>query len=159
MASPAGVRESIIGGVVMLPGTKPSRRTLGVRARAAAVAGIVLLAHLALDIVYRPWAFERQPIDLGLAGSFTQVTAVVGVSALMVLLESRALWRDRLNESLVVVAPTAGMLGYEVLQRWLPWTTFDPADLAWTVVGAVVAWAVKRAVYDPVMRQDDDRAA
>ena len=181
VASTAGALAAIVGGAAILfharrtrnqtagppvPATTPSpsptatrSHAPSVRIRAALVGGTVVPLHLALDLVYRPWALERQPIDLGLAGSFTQVTAVVGVSALMVLLESRALWRDRLNESLVVVAPTVGMLGYEMLQRWLPWATFDEADLAWTLVGAVAAWVVKRAVYDPVMRRDGERNA
>ncbi|MCQ8186153.1 hypothetical protein [Parvularcula maris] len=34
-----------------------------------------------------------------------------------------------------------GLLGWEVLQRWMPGGTFDPADLLWTVPGVVLSAA------------------
>ena len=117
------------------------------------VLGSALIVHLMLDFIYRPWALDHGPSDFGLASSFTQATAVVGISAVMVLVERTGFWRDKAHEALLAIAPTLAMLGYECIQPWLPWGTFDPMDLIWTIGGGVLAWGIKLVVYDPVVNR------
>jgi hypothetical protein len=126
---------------------------LGLQARAAAVLVAAVALHLLLDLLYRPWALGRDSGDFGLASSFTQATAVVGISAVMVLVERTGFWRDKAHEALLAIAPTLAMLGYECIQPWLPWGTFDPMDLIWTIGGGVLAWGIKLVVYDPVVNR------
>lgn len=122
------------------------------RGRAMLVLAVIVPLHLMLDAIYRPWARQHRVSDWGLSSSFTQVTAVVGVAALMVFSEREHLWRDRPSELLLLLIPMIGMVGYEVLQMWLPWTTFDWMDLVWSVVGGGLAAEIKRFVYDPVAK-------
>lgn len=125
-------------------------RTL--RARAATVLGFAAATHLTLDLVYRPWAVQRAFPDFGLAGSFTQVTSVIGISAIMVLVESDWFWQDKWNRVLLACIPIIAMLTYEVLQLWLPWATFDTRDILWTFVGGALAGAINGSAYDSVKR-------
>lgn len=125
-------------------------RTL--RARAAAVLGFAAATHLTLDLVYRPWAVQRAFPDFGLTGSFTQVTSVIGISAIMVLVESDWFWQDKWNRVFLSCIPIIAMLSYEVLQLWLPWATFDIRDILWTFVGGALAGAINGFAYDSVKR-------
>lgn len=132
------------------PRARSSIRLL--RVRATAVLGFTAAIHLTLDLVYRPWAFQRAFPDFGLAGSFTQVTSVVGISAIMVLVESDLFWQDKWNKIFLASIPIIAMLGYEVLQLWLPWATFETRDIIWTFVGGLLAGVINRFAYDSVMR-------
>lgn len=108
-------------------------------------------AHLLLETLYRPWAWRRGIADFHFADSFTNATAVVGLSSVMVLLD-RGLWADRASESLIILAPLIGVIGYEFLQPFLPWGTLDPWDIAWSFAGAAIAATLKRWIYNPRMR-------
>jgi hypothetical protein len=122
------------------------------RVRAMLVLAVILPVHLILDAAYRPWARQQPFSDWGLSSSFTQVTAVVGIAAVMVFSEREHWWNDRPSEVLLLLVPLISMVGYECLQAWLPWTTFDRMDLVWSVVGGGLAAGIKRVVYDPVAR-------
>jgi hypothetical protein len=109
-------------------------------------------AHLILDLIYRPWATQREIQDLGLAGSFTQVTSVVGITAIMVLVESDWFWQDQWHRHFLTWTPVISMLSYEIIQLWLPWGTFDTVDIIWTFAGGLLAGAISHMAYNPVMR-------
>jgi hypothetical protein len=119
---------------------------------ALAVAVATTAVHLGLDLAYRPWAWTNQVVDLGLADSFTNLTSVVGLSAVMVMVERKKLWEDTLAETRVVGAPVVGMIGYELIQSVMPTQTFDVADIGWTLAGGAAAWVIKRGVYDRRMK-------
>ena len=123
------------------------------RFRAAIVLCFTIAAHLILDLIYRPWATQREFQDLGLAGSFTQVTSVVGISALMVLVESDWLWQEKWYNHLLTWTPVISMLSYEILQLWLPWGTFDTVDIVWTLAGGLLAGAISHIAYNSLMRR------
>jgi hypothetical protein len=107
------------------------------------------VTHVALDLVYRPWAWSVSVCDLHFANSFTNMTSVVIISALMVLAEGRILFRDNYGKWLIVIAPVAGMIAYEFMQPLLPFGRFDLWDIAWTFAGGISALLVKTFVYDP----------
>ena len=102
------------------------------------VAGVTCL-HLGLDLLYRPWAWHSGVPDLGLADSFSNLTAVIGCSTLMVLTDRTENPPALADRGLRVVAPVIGIAAYEVLQQWLPWGTFDIQDLLWTAWGGLIA--------------------
>lgn len=129
-----------------------ARASRALRARAVLVLAVIVPLHLALDAAYRPWARQQPFSDWGFSSSFTQVTAVVGIAALMVLSERKHWWNDRPSEVLLLLVPMIGMIGYECIQAWLPWTTFDRIDLVWSVVGGGLSAGIKRFVYDPVAK-------
>ncbi|MFN9310022.1 hypothetical protein, partial [Gemmatimonas sp.] len=62
------------------------------RVRAMLVLAVILPVHLILDAAYRPWARQQPFSDWGLSSSFTQVTAVVGIAAVMVFSEREHWW-------------------------------------------------------------------
>lgn len=102
------------------------------------VAGVTCL-HVGLDLLYRPWAWRSGAADFGLADSFSNLTAVVGFAALMVLVDRASGAPDLAERSLRVIAPAIGIAAYEVLQQRLPWGTFDRQDLVWTAGGGLIA--------------------
>ena len=109
------------------------------------VCGIVL--HLLLDLVYRPWAWSIGAHDLHFADSFTNVTAVVIASAVMVAVEGTRLFHDKASTWLIVIAPVTGMIAYEFVQIILPFGRFDAWDIGWTFIGGAIARVVQRSVY------------
>lgn len=136
------------------PPSRPSLPPKGpVPLSALVVAVVTAAAHIALDAFYRPWAWAQQVSDLGFANSFTNLTAVIGLSALMVLWERRRLWVDPWQSWLVVVAPVVAMVAYEFLQLFLPTGTFSANDLIYTLIGGLAIVPIKRRVYDPSMNR------
>jgi hypothetical protein len=134
------------------PSTPPSVTKGPLPIPALAVAVITAGVHVALDLVYRPWAWRKQFADLSFADSFTNFTSVIGLSAVMVLVERRKMWTDPWQAWLVVVAPVVAMIAYEFLQPLLPWGTFQVSDLVWTAIGGLAVVLLKRWVYDPMFR-------
>jgi hypothetical protein len=116
-----------------------------------AVAVIAAGVHVTLDLLYRPWAWKHKIFDLGLADSFTNFTSVIGLSAVMVLIERQKLWADPWQAWLVVAVPVVAMIAYEFLQPLLPWGTFQVSDLIYTLMGGLAVVLIKRWVYDPAM--------
>lgn len=80
------------------------------------------------------------------------MTAVIGLSAVMVLVERRRLWADPWQAWLVVASPVIAMSAYEFLQPLLPWGTFSVADLIYTLIGGLAVVLLKLWVYDPFFR-------
>lgn len=115
------------------------------------VALVTAAIHIGLDVLYRPWAWRNQVSDFGVADSFTNFTAVIGLSAIMVLSERRRLWADPWLAWLVVFSPVVAMVAYEFLQPLLSWGTFAISDLVATLLGGVVVVLIKLRVYDPAM--------
>lgn len=116
---------------------------------AATILIVTFTIHLLLDRFYRPWIWASGRSDLHFADSFTNVTSVVIVASLMVLVERQKLWVDFASQTLIILAPFVGMIGYEIVQPFLPWGTFDPWDIAWTGVGAALVFVIKRFLFDP----------
>lgn len=108
-----------------------------VRRRALFLLPIIVGVHLWLDLVYRSWVQAFGWNDWGLAASFTQITAILGIACLMVLRE----WRDSVTEPppqvFFIMVPALAMVAYEVLQIWLP-TTFDTQDLIYCLIGGAI---------------------
>jgi hypothetical protein len=148
--------ETFLRGALMVPDSDPSTPssvTKGLLPIPALVVAVVTAAvHIALDLVYRPWARRTQVFDLSFANSFTNFTSVIGLSAVMVLAERGKPWADPWQAWLVVVAPVVAMMAYEFLQPLLPWGTFEVSDLVWTVIGGLAVVLLKRWVYDPMFR-------
>jgi glycopeptide antibiotics resistance protein len=118
---------------------------------ALVVALVTAAVHIGLDAFYRPWAWANEISDFGVANSFTNLTAVIGLSAVMVLWERRRLWVDPWQSWLVVVAPIVAMVAYEFLQLFLPMGTFSATDLIYSLVGGLAVVPIKRRVYNPSM--------
>ncbi len=119
---------------------------------ALTVALSTLVLHVLLDSLYRPWAWNLKLSDAHFADSFTNLTSVVGISALMVFVEGQRFWKEKMSSWLIVVVPAVSMIVYEGIQMVLPWGRFDTWDLAWTASGAVLAWVIKVLLYDPRAR-------
>lgn len=113
------------------------RRTI--RRRALISLPIIVAIHLWLDLVYRSWVAEAAWNDWGLASSFTQITAILGISCLMVLREFRSSAQQTPPQAFFIIVPTLAMMAYEILQIWLP-TTFDIQDLIYCLVGGGINW-------------------
>ena len=70
----------------------------------------VILIHLALDILYRPMAFSQNLNDFGLKDSFTQITAVIGISLIIVLVEKEKVTIGRSGQIFLTIVPVVAML-------------------------------------------------
>ncbi len=116
-----------------------------VRRRALFLLPIIVGVHLWLDLVYRDWVKAFGWNDWGLADSFTQITAILGIACLMVLRE----WRDSVPEPppqiFFFLVPVLAMAGYEVLQIWLP-ATFDRQDLIYCLIGAAINGLILKTI-------------
>ena len=126
-----------------------------VRGRAALTAVGVTCIHLFLDLTYRAWAIEksRDPLwDWGLASSFTQITSIIGMGALMVIWELRPANSTNLPFGFYVVTPAIAMLLYEILQIWLP-ATFDMMDVAYCGLGVIANFLILRYVIFQTTRE------
>lgn len=111
------------------------------RRRALILIPIIVCVHLWLDLVYRDWAREYGWNDWGLASSFTQITAILGIACLMVLIELKPSKTNAPPRTFFIVVPVLAMLGYEVLQIWLPFV-FDIQDVLYCFVGGIINWAM-----------------
>lgn len=117
------------------------------RRRAIKTLVFVVCLHFLLDIIYRPMQFTGGFLDLGFAGSFTQITAIVGIAMLMVILEAV----KQPHASIIkrqpyfyIFVPFIAMLTYEFLQIWYPIATFDAVDLLYCLVALLVNFIVVR---------------
>lgn len=120
--SPAGFRRRLASGLIVAP-----------------VLLLGLLLKLARDRGIMPCLL---PLDAaGTSPNFIVPFVVPFVS----LLRNRDVhWHQTIKAS---GAGAAGMLAYEVLQRWMPGRTFDPYDIVATLLGAAAGVAVARAIF------------
>lgn len=81
------------------------------RIRSVIVLVSVILIHLSLDVLYRPMAYSRNLSDFGLKDSFTQITAVIGISLLIVVFEKDKLRTGRMGQIFLILVPVVAMLG------------------------------------------------
>lgn len=106
----------------------------------------VICIHLALDVLYRPMAYSRNLSDFGLKDSFTQITAVIGISLLIVLFEKDKLTTGRMGLFFLTIVPVVAMLSYEFIQFFIPPLRFDVQDLIFTLVGGILAWFIQSLI-------------
>jgi hypothetical protein len=99
----------------------------------------VIVLHLSLDIFYRPWIFGNGINDYGFAASFTQCTAIFGITCIMLLVEYRpsSVAKPPMPFAFFVFIPVLAMTLYEFLQILLP-ATFDWMDLVYCLIGGVL---------------------
>ncbi len=102
---------------------------------------VIIGFHLLLDHLYRPLQFKSGHFDLGFAGSFTQITASIGIAMLMIIRDTHqldhaaALQRQRYFYSVV---PVFAMTAYELVQIWYPIATFDATDLLYCLLALML---------------------
>lgn len=100
----------------------------------------VIAVHLFLDFIYRPFQLKRGFFDFAFAfaGSFTQITAIIGIAMIMIIAEFGK--RDAVAQSpyFFILVPTVAMIVYELLQIWYSISTFDWIDLFYCVLGALI---------------------
>lgn len=106
----------------------------------------VIIIHLALDILYRPMAYFQNLSDFGLKDSFTQITAVIGISLLIVVFEKDELTTGRMGLFFLTIVPVLAMLSYEFIQMLIPPLRFDAQDLIFTLAGGVFAWFIQSLI-------------
>ena len=99
---------------------------------------IVIIVHLGLDFLYRPFACSQSIQDIGFKDSFTQITSVIGISLLMILFEKEETWNNRLGKILLVIIPVASMVIYEFIQKFIYTSKFDIQDILYTFFGGAV---------------------
>ena len=123
------------------------RKSLSNRKTRAIIALIVvIIIHLALDLLYRPLAYERFWNDFGLKDSFTQITSVIGISLLMVIFEKEEAWNGKTGKIFLVVVPVIAMIIYEFLQIYITASRFDKQDLIFTLIGGVFVAVVQHKI-------------
>jgi hypothetical protein len=98
--------------------------------------------HLILDFVYRPWAVANAIFDLGFKYSFSQITSVIGISLLIFLIEKDSNWKTWYGKAFLVIVPVMAMILYEFIQMYLEYSTFDPNDLWYTLMGEFGAYII-----------------
>lgn len=104
---------------------------------------LVVMGHLVLDLLYRPFAYSEDFYDFGLKDSFTQITAVLGISLLIVLFEKDKTTTGRAGSVFIIVVPVIAMLLYEWLQSLIAPLSFDKQDLVYTIIGGFVCWMMQ----------------
>lgn len=107
---------------------------------------LVLIIHLIFDVLYRPMAYSTNLSDLGLKDSFTQVTAVLGISLLIVIVEKEKTTTTRSGNFFLAIVPVIAMITYEFIQILIPSLRFDFQDLFFTLGGGIFAWLIQRIV-------------
>jgi hypothetical protein len=121
-----------------------SASTLRIKAGLVAITAAVV--HLLADKFYRPAIYANDSFDFGLADGFTQITAIVGISSVIIFWESSPRSSNPFSpKSLagfaVIVAPFS-MLVYECLQLWYPFAVFDTRDLGYCLIGGILNFFV-----------------
>jgi hypothetical protein len=109
---------------------------------------MTLLIHVLLDAFYRPFIYEMGIFDFYFANSFSNLTSVILISAIMVFTDAKLLYGNKFTESLIIVCPVLAMVGYEFIQPWIAWTTFDPMDIIYSFIGGIVIVLLKKYVYN-----------
>lgn len=123
------------------------------RKKSIIIAVIIFIIHQILDFGYRPYAYENNLFDFYLADSFTNFTAVIGLSALMVWKDSKKLYEDKITEQFIYIIPTLGMVAYEAIQLLMPNMVFSFSDIVYSLLGGFVAYIIKRFYYDKVKEE------
>lgn len=103
----------------------------------------VVIIHLLLDLYYRPMAYSKNINDFGLKDSFTQISAMIGISLLMVLFEKENFTTGKSGRVFLTLVPVVAMISYEFVQLLLPPLRFDTQDLIFTLVGGVFTWFIQ----------------
>jgi glycopeptide antibiotics resistance protein len=107
---------------------------------------LLIVIHLLADKFYRPWVIDNSISDFGMANSYTQITAVLGISILMVVFEKDSQWEGFFGKLILITTPVISMIVYEFLQNYLPWGTFDVKDIWFTLIGGLIAILVHNTV-------------
>ncbi|WP_375582547.1 hypothetical protein [Cyclobacterium xiamenense] len=97
----------------------------------------LVIVHLLLDFFYRPMAYSYSFNDFGFKDSFTQLTAVPGISFLMILFEKDDTWSGTTGKIFLVIIPVMAMLMYEAIQPFISKSTFDQLDILYTLLGGL----------------------
>jgi hypothetical protein len=98
----------------------------------------VIIVHLGIDLLYRPFAYSQSIQDIGFKDSFTQITSVIGISLLMILFEKEETWNNRIGKILLIIIPVASMVIYEFIQKFIHTSKFDMQDVLYTLIGGAV---------------------
>lgn len=116
------------------------------KVRAIILLVLVVLIHLMLDLIYRPMACSLGLSDFGLKDSFTQITAVMGISLLMVVFEKEKITTGKMGKAFLTAVPVIAMLIYEFIQLLTSSLRFDIQDLVFTLVGGVFVWIIQSKI-------------
>jgi len=116
------------------------------KVRAIILLVLVVLIHLMLDLIYRPMAYSLGLSDFGLKDSFTQITAVMGISLLMVVFEKEKITTGKMGKAFLTGVPVIAMLIYEFIQLLTSSLRFDIQDLVFTLVGGVFVWIIQSKI-------------
>ena len=107
---------------------------------------LVIALHLFLDFVYRPFQLKRGFFDFAFAGSFTQITAIIGIAMIMIIAEFGKSDVVAQSPYFFIVVPTVAMIVHELLQIWYPISTFDWLDLFYCVLGSLITSPIVRRI-------------
>lgn len=108
---------------------------------------MVIVVHLGLDLLYRPFAYSHSIQDLGFKDSFTQITSVIGISLLMVLFEKEEAWNNRAGKMLLIIVPVVSMVIYEYIQSFIHTSKFDQQDILYTLVGGLFIGTLQIGIF------------
>lgn len=97
----------------------------------------LIVTHILLDIYYRPLAYINSFNDLGLKDSFTQITAIIGISLLMIIFEKEDTWYGKTGKIFLIIIPMIAMIIYEIIQIFIKRQTFDLQDIIYTLIGGI----------------------
>jgi hypothetical protein len=84
--------------------------------------------------------------DFYFSESFTQITAILGLSMVMVMVESRKPAFANLGPLFFTIVPTLAMIAYELMQLSIPFATFDPVDLIYCFIAAFLNYFVVKRI-------------
>lgn len=85
------------------------------KVRAIFVLVLLIIIHLTLDGLFRPMAYSQNLDDFGLKDSFTQFTAVIGISLLILLFEQDKITTDQMGKIFLTLVQVVAMLFYELI--------------------------------------------
>jgi hypothetical protein len=105
------------------------------------LAAISVAIYLFEELHLRRWLYQHYGHGSVVAGSIPNFLAVLVLGFAAAVLRVP----DRNSEAVrLVVAIMAGLILYEIAQIWMPHQVFDWNDIAATLLGGVVLWAVLR---------------